>query len=96
VVGVIFLFGMFAVIGYRIALEKGVGFAGFASFGLTSLIVLQALTNMAVVVGLIPATGIPLPFFSSGGSSLLANLIMIGLLGAFSRADGASEEDLDG
>ena len=50
------------------------------SFGLASCILYQALFNMAVVSGLVPATGIPLPFFSSGGSSLLITFIMCGLL----------------
>ena len=50
------------------------------SFGLTISILFQALFNMAVVSGLVPATGITLPFFSSGGTSLMITFIMCGLL----------------
>ncbi|KGE73510.1 putative lipid II flippase FtsW [Spirochaeta lutea] len=96
VLGVVVLFAVFAVAGYRIAMSRGVSFTGFAAFGLTSLILFQSLTNFAVVVGLIPATGIPLPFFSSGGSSLLSTLIIVGLLGAFSRQGDSTLEAENG
>ena len=48
--------------------------------GLTMMIVLQACVNMSVVVALLPTKGIPLPFVSSGGSSLLANFVAMGIL----------------
>jgi cell division protein FtsW len=48
--------------------------------GLTVMIVGQALVNMSVVLGLLPTKGIPLPFVSYGGSSLLVNLVAIGIL----------------
>jgi cell division protein FtsW len=50
------------------------------AFGLVTTIVAQTLLNIAVVIDLIPTTGIPLPFVSSGGSSLLITLIACGLL----------------
>jgi cell division protein FtsW len=49
------------------------------------MIVSQALLNIAVVAGALPATGIPLPFFSAGGSSLLVTLTMAGLVLNISR-----------
>ena len=53
--------------------------------GVTSIIGLQALINIAVVTNTIPVTGMPLPFFSHGGSALLANLIGVGILLSVSR-----------
>jgi cell division protein FtsW len=49
------------------------------------MIVSQALLNIAVVVAALPATGIPLPFFSAGGSSLVVTMIMAGLIVNLSR-----------
>jgi cell division protein FtsW len=80
VVAVVGLFTALAVKGYRLALTATSVFRSLLAFGLTSVIVLQALLNMAVVGGLVPATGIPLPFFSHGGSAILMTLLMSGLL----------------
>ena len=77
---VVGLFVAFAVKGYRLAFGATTVFRSLLAFGLTSVIVLQALLNMAVVGGLVPATGIPLPFFSHGGSAILMTLLMSGLL----------------
>lgn len=74
------LFVAFAVKGYGLAFGATSMFRSLLAFGLTSVIVLQALLNMAVVCGLVPATGIPLPFFSHGGSAILMTLLMCGLL----------------
>jgi cell division protein FtsW len=82
---VIVLFIFFAYRGYTIASRSQSPFHYYIAFGITSTIFFQALLNMAVVAGLVPATGIPLPFFSSGGSSLLMSLFMVGLLINVSR-----------
>jgi cell division protein FtsW len=82
-VGILLILGLFtafAVKGYQIALRTTDTFKSLIAFGVTSAILLQALLNMAVVRGLVPATGIPLPFFSAGGSSVLISLLMCGLL----------------
>ncbi len=79
---VVALFLAFALKGYSLAMryvEKD-RFAFLLAFGLTSCIVFQAFINMAVVSGMLPATGLPLPFFSHGGSSMVMSLIMVGLL----------------
>jgi len=55
-------------------------FGFYLALGLTCLIVLQALTNMAVCVGLFPTKGLPLPMISYGGSSLLSSMVALGLL----------------
>ena len=80
VLSVLGLFAVFAAKGYQIALRAADTFRSLIAFGVTSAILLQALLNMAVVCGLVPATGIPLPFFSAGGSSVLMSLLMCGLL----------------
>ena len=74
------LFGLFAFAVYRSALKSQSLFGRLLAFGLGTMILSQILLNTAVVVGALPATGIPLPFFSAGGSSLATTLIMCGLL----------------
>jgi cell division protein FtsW len=77
---VLLLFVLFAWRGYGIAFRGTDSFHRYLAFGLTTVVFLQAMLNIAVVAGLLPATGIPLPFFSSGGSSMLVSLTMCGLL----------------
>ena len=82
---VLTLFVVFAWRGYTIAVKSRDSFNYYLAFGITTIIFLQVLLNIAVVIGLVPATGIPLPFFSSGGSSMLLTLFMAGLLMNLSR-----------
>jgi cell division protein FtsW len=79
------LFGVFAVLGYRAARRSDTVFNGLLAFGLVTMIVSQVLLNIAVVSGALPATGVPLPFFSAGGSSLVSTLICAGLVVNVSR-----------
>lgn len=81
--GVLFVISMFIIIFYRsvkIALNQIDLFKKYLCFGLSFGIVLQAMLNLAVVCGLIPTTGITLPFLSYGGSSLLVSMISIGII----------------
>ena len=55
-------------------------FGALLALGLTMMVVVQALVNMSVVLGLLPTKGIPLPFVSNGGSSLMINLVGMGML----------------
>jgi len=66
--------------GLRIALQSQDPFASFLAMGLTGMVAVQALINMSVVLALMPTKGIPLPFVSFGGSSLLINLVGMGML----------------
>jgi cell division protein FtsW len=66
--------------GMRAALRAPDGFGAFLALGLTMMIVVQAFVNMSVVLGLAPTKGIPMPLVSFGGSSLLINLLGIGVL----------------
>jgi cell division protein FtsW len=77
---VVVAFGVIAWAGLRIAMGAKDSYGRVLAGGLTGLIVTQAAINMAAVTGLMPVTGIPLPFVSSGGSSLLFNLGCIGLI----------------
>ncbi|MDR0441790.1 MAG: putative lipid II flippase FtsW [Treponema sp.] len=86
--GVVFFFviiTVFAVLGYKIALGANSVYKRLLAGGLTTMIVSQALLNVAVVAGALPATGIPLPFFSAGGSSLVTSLICAGLIANVAR-----------
>lgn len=82
------LLALFALVAVRVFsrhVDQSGGFAPLASAGLTLLFVLQAIINMAVNVGLVPAKGMTLPFISSGGSSMLAVGLTVGMLLAVTR-----------
>jgi cell division protein FtsW len=82
-VGTAAVVGAFAVFGYagfRVALASGDPFGKLLAAGLTTLICGQALINLAAVLGLAPLTGIPLPFVSAGGSSLVIALTSVGII----------------
>jgi len=66
--------------GMRIALRAPDSFGAFLAIGLTTMVAVQAFVNISVVLGLMPTKGIPLPFVSFGGSSLLINLVGMGIL----------------
>lgn len=78
--GVIILFMIFIFRGIRIALKTKDEFAALAASGLTALLGLQAFIIISGVTKLLPLTGITLPYMSYGGSSLVANFILLGLL----------------
>jgi cell division protein FtsW len=79
------LFAAFTIRGYRAALKCTDMFRRLLGCGLVTMISSQALLNIAVVSGAVPATGLPLPFFSAGGSSLLITLLTAGLIVNISR-----------
>lgn len=90
ILGVLFIIILFlalAVRGYSLALKfrENNLFEYFLVFGLTTSILYQALINMAVVSGMVPVTGITLPFFSHGGTSVIITFLMCGLLFNLSR-----------
>jgi cell division protein FtsW len=87
---VIAAFFLFAYAGFRVALACRDPFGKLLAAGLTTLICGQALVNLAAVLGLAPLTGIPLPFVSSGGSSLVIALTSVGILLNIAGDDAAS------
>jgi cell division protein FtsW len=81
--GTTFVLACFAVIawrGLRASLLAPDRFGALLALGLTMMVSLQALVNMSLVLGMLPPKGIPLPFVSNGGSSLLVSLIGMGVL----------------
>jgi cell division protein FtsW len=82
-IGATAVLACFCVIAWRglqIAMKAPDSFGAFLAVGLTTMIALQAFVNISVVLGLLPTKGLPLPFVSTGGSSLLINLLGMGIL----------------
>ncbi len=77
---VIGLFFLLFLRGVKIASERGLPFSRYLAMGFTLMLTLQALINFGVVSGLLPTKGLPLPFISYGGSSLLVNFMAVGIL----------------
>ena len=77
---VILLFGFIIYRGFSIAINCNDLFGKYLAFGITFMFAFQAILNLSVVVGLIPVTGVTLPFLSYGGSSLLITMISMGIL----------------
>lgn len=82
---VVLLVAAFTYFGFRIANRSRDEFGKWLAMGITLLISGQALFNIAMVCGIMPVTGVPLPFISYGGSSLLMNFMAIGLLASVGR-----------
>ena len=80
VAALLMLIGLIGFLGLRIARRAPDAFGFLLAVGLTSLIVVSALIHMGVSVGLLPTTGITLPFISYGGSSLVVSLAAVGIL----------------
>ena len=81
--GVLIVTSLFAIIFYRcikISLECNDLYGKYLAFGLSFGLIIQALLNLMVVVGIIPVTGVTLPFLSYGGSSLLVSMASIGII----------------
>ncbi len=82
--GLVFLFGVFVLRGFKVAgavsQREGGTFQALLASGITALIGFQAIMNLGVVTGLLPTKGIPLPLISYGGSSMVFTLFSIGLL----------------
>jgi cell division protein FtsW len=66
--------------GLRVAVSAADPFGAFLALGLTTMVAAQAFMNISVVLGLMPTKGLPLPFVSAGGSSLVINLVGMGIL----------------
>ena len=79
-VGLLLLFGVVLWRAYRIALLSRDPFGTFVAAGLAAMISIQVFINIGMTIGIMPITGIPLPFISYGGSALIADLIGLGLL----------------
>ena len=91
IVGAFIVIGLFILLLYRgikISLNTKDNFSKYLSFGITFQIIFQAVLNLMVVSGMIPVTGVTLPFLSYGGSSLLISMASIGIILNISRNSG--------
>lgn len=88
---VLSLLGLTAI-GYKTSFEQPTAYRRFLAFGLSTLLGLEALLNMGVVMGLLPTKGMPLPFVSSGNSSLLVFMVIGGILAKLASPDRRSWE----
>lgn len=77
---VILLFAIFIYNGFKISFKSKDRFGSFLATGITTVIGVQVLINIAVVSGSIPPTGVPLPFISSGGTALVVFMFCVGVL----------------
>jgi cell division protein FtsW len=82
--------------GLRTATRAPDRFGAFLAIGLSTMIAFQALLNISVVIGLAPTKGIPLPFVSAGGSSMLINLLGMAILLNVSQHTSSSYEGSHG
>jgi cell division protein FtsW len=85
---VLLLFGVLIYAGVRIALHAPDAFGRLLACGITGWFAVQAITNLGAVTGLLPITGVPLPFVSFGGSALVISLLSVGILLSISRSGG--------
>jgi len=92
---VLVLFIVLAIAFVRIIRTTRDNFARVATAGVMVWVVGQAFVNIAVVLGLLPVLGVPLPLISAGGSALIATLIAIGVVLSFARHEGLSSDDDD-
>ncbi len=77
---IVLCFCVIAWRGLRTAMRAPDSFGAFLALGITLMLVLQAFVNISVVLGLMPTKGIPLPLVSNGGSSMLMNLLAVGVI----------------
>ena len=82
---ILLLFAMLVVRGYWISMQSGDRFSFLAGCGITTMLALQVVLNVAVCTNLVPCTGISLPFFSYGGTALLIQMGEAGILLSISR-----------
>ncbi len=92
---VLALFALFAYAAFRIVVRANDFFVRIAAAGIMVWILLQAVVNIGAVIGALPIIGVPLPFVSSGGSSLVTTLLATGILLSFARAEPGCAEVLE-
>jgi len=91
---VLLLFGLLAFAIFRLTRTSEDPFVRIASAGVGCWVVVQAIVNIGAVLGLLPITGVPLPFVSYGGSSLVPTLAAVGMLLCFARNEPGARQSL--
>lgn len=92
---VLVLLGTLLYAGLRIAVRAPDAFGRLLASGITAWFGVQALANLGAVTGMLPITGVPLPFVSFGGSSLVVSMIAVGILLSIARGRGAGRLEPD-
>lgn len=92
---VIFLFAMLLIRGYKVAKKIPDEYGKYVAFGITTIITAYAVVNMSVACGIIPTTGVPIPFISYGGTALIFNSVAVGILLNISSYRNESPETFD-
>lgn len=87
-------YGFLVGLGFNIALKTKSNYGMLVALGISTQMALQVLINVAVATSLLPNTGISLPFFSDGGSSLLMTLASMGIMLAISKDDGRVKKNV--
>jgi cell division protein FtsW len=88
VAAVVLLFAVVGVRGFRVALRHPDAFGSLLAFGITASLMIAAVVNAGVVLGLLPTKGLPLPFLSYGGTAMLFTMAQVGILASLSRTTG--------
>ncbi|MBK8170000.1 MAG: putative lipid II flippase FtsW [Sandaracinaceae bacterium] len=92
IMALVFAFGLVVYLGLRAAFRAADDYGTYLAVGITMFVGIQAFTNLAVAMGLVPTKGLVLPFISFGGSSLLVNCAAMGVLLNVSRERSADVE----
>jgi cell division protein FtsW len=95
VISFLLIFYVLICRGLVVAIRSSDKFQRYLAFGITSLIGLQALINMAMTMGMLPTKGLPLPLVSLGGTSLIMNLAGLGVLMAIIRSVQADRREVN-
>ena len=94
-VSLLIIFLVFMWRGFRVARHAPDRFGALLSVGLTTMMAINAFINLGAVTGLLPVTGVPLPFISYGGTALIMNMISVGILLSISRRSLENEPEAD-
>ena len=89
---ILMLFALLVVRGFWLALHANDKFSTLITIGITSLLAIQVFLNIGVVLNILPATGISLPFFSYGGTALWLQMAQVGIILSVSRDIPVPEE----
>ncbi len=84
-IAILILFALLVIRGYWLAMHMRDRYSFLVTAGITTLLAIQVILNVAVVTNLVPCTGISLPFFSYGGTALLIQLAEMGIVLSASR-----------